>query len=154
MIRISTTSDGYSVKNAVLDNESFFTQVVLDEFGELQKYVDDVIWEIDKAKIVDTDKDIVVTPFGPCLSWKLSTGCKTVLNYMWVKAHKTDYNYIKAVYATEAGANALEILFRIMDELNDSDTEIILEHKNKLFNCSKRDYLINDTRKIRNLILL
>ena len=154
MIRISTTSEGYSVKNTILDNESFFTQVSLDEFGELQKYVDAVIWEIDKAKIVDTDKDIVVTPFGPCLSWKLSTGCKTVLNYMWVKAHTTEYSYIKAVYATEAGANALEVLFRVMDNLNDSDTEIILEHKNKLFSCSERDYLINDTRKIRNLILL
>lgn len=47
-----------------------------------------------------------------------------------------------------------KVLFEIMERLNDNETTVVIEHKNKLYTCKNREYLINGGRKITDLIRL
>lgn len=45
-----------------------------------------------------------------------------------------------------------KVLFKVMERLNDNETTVVIEHKNKLYTCKNREYLINGERKITDLI--
>lgn len=145
LIKVYTSTSEINKKATLYDNDTFFdNRVNATEFTELEK---GIIEHIDKAKIINANIGEIETPFGICSIKKLSTGCKTVLNYVWLSKHKDIENYkgIKYLYATECGWNALEELFKTADKIN-YDIGFIIEHSDGLYNCSKRDYLIDGIR--------
>lgn len=145
LIKIYTTTSEIDKKATLYDNDTFFdNRVNTKEFTELEK---EIIEHIDKAKIIDENIGEIKTPFGICSIKKLSTGCKTVLNYVWLSKHQDDEKYkgIKYLYATECGWNALEELFKAADDIN-YDIGFIIEHNNELYNCSEREYSIDGIR--------
>ena len=81
----------------------------------------------------------------------LSTGCKTVLNYMFLC--KSQPNDIRAIDVSKCGANALEVLFSIMERVEYS-IDLVLRHEDELFRCGKREYLIDNERVIDNLLYI
>lgn len=70
----------------------------------------------------------------------LSTGCKTVLCYLYLK--KNDVEDI-VIDVTECGYNALDVLFDVVDRLEDNDSVFILRHKQGLTKCKNRNYSVN-----------
>lgn len=135
----------------LMDNEAFFkTRITAKEFGKLEN---EVIFNIDKAELLDKNVGTIKTPYGICSIENLSTGCKTVINAIFLYKHRNQEPYcsLKYIYATECGYNALEELFRVVDE-NNYDIGIILEHSNELYNCSKRDYVVNNKKHLKSLI--
>ena len=41
------------------------------------------------------------TPYGVCSKDYLSTGCKTVLNLIYIYRHRDEYGFVDAINATE-----------------------------------------------------
>ena len=149
MIRIFTEYDKYKKETIILDNDAYFDEnVVTCTFDDLEK---EILKKIDNAEIVDANIGTIRTPRGIGTSEDLSTGCKTVLNYIYLYKNKS--NDIQAVDISQCGANALEVLFSTMEKINYS-VDLVLRHKDELFKCGEREYLINDKKKIRNLLYL
>ena len=92
----------------------------------------------------------IETPYGSCNRDQLSTGCKTVLNTIYLYRHQDKFKNKKAIYATECGANALEVLFRFLEEYK-LDIGVVLEHHEDLMTCGEREYLIDNKRKVNSL---
>ena len=151
MVRIEKSSDGYSLDDAVLDNESFFTYVDLMGFGGLYYKVEEALSNIDKAVVIDKETCKIETPFGVCDISEISTGCKTVLNYLWVISHRNEFKNIRAISATESGANAIEVLFEYIEDIGDDTMSVILEHRDELGVCKNREYLINGTEVVYDI---
>lgn len=152
MIKIATKTSMFKRNEIIFDNEAFFFKhFVVHEIDD--NYIE-ALRIIDNAQILDLKRGIVLTPFGVTSINDVSTGCKMVLNYLTLMKHRSDFRGIMAINATEAGANAIEILFEIMERLNDNETTVVIEHKNKLYTCKNREYLINGEHKITDLIRL
>lgn len=64
--------------------------------------------DIDNAKLIDKRTGKIETPYGITDIKDLSTGCKTVLNYIFMVENPEMYSIVKAINATECGWNALE----------------------------------------------
>lgn len=127
----------------ILDNEAFFYNNVL-KYEKITKEDEEVIKEIDKAVVMKESKSndynanwLIETPFGVSTIDHLSTGCKTVINFLHIYNKKGI-----ALDITECGYNALEVLFTHYEKLN-SSIPLILRHSNYLYKCSKRNYIIN-----------
>lgn len=102
-----------------------------------------VISEIDNASVRDYKTGEIETPFGLTDINNLSSGCKTVLVYLYMKRHSDKYKDC-VLNVTGCGYNALESLFEQMDRLGDSSSILLLLHTDGLINCSKRKFLINN----------
>lgn len=146
MIRIYTSMDKLNGTKIIKDPESYFKSYVSSKNFDTND--EQVMGEIDNAKLKNKDTGAIETPFGEASINNLSTGCKTVLCYLYVKRNNTKYGGINV---TECGANALESLFSQMDRLDDSTTKILLMHTDELYTCKEREYLINDTTIIHDL---
>ena len=138
MIKLYTSFNYFNKDNILYDNEAFFKEMIESK-------------EIDKAKVINTRLNKIETPYGACSLKDISTGCKTAINIMFIMKHKEDFSRLEAINITECGVNALEYVFRLIDK-NDYDINLVLEHEDDIWECSKRDYLINGTRHITELI--
>ena len=58
-----------------------------------------------------------------------------------------------SINATECGKNALEQLFCYIDKTN-MDIGIVLEHEDEIYECGNREYLINDSERITDLLFM
>lgn len=149
MINIYTDYDKYDTQAVILDNDAYFDEnVVANTFGELEK---NIIKKIDNAEVIDFNTGAIKTPRGIGALEDLSTGCKTVLNYIYLQKH--NIFTIKAIDASQCGTNALEELFSTM-EIVEYPIDIVLRHKDELFKCGERDYKINNRREIKNLLYM
>lgn len=149
MVKIYTSKKYFRPEEILIDNESFFDNTVTAKsFDELSL---DVIMNIDKAKLIDRNIGTIETPFGITSIDNVSTGCKAVLNYIYISNNKISYRDIKAIDATECGWNAIEELFKAI-ERKKYELGVIIEHDNKLFHCSDRDYLVDNKRQIHSLL--
>lgn len=152
MIRVFTSEEGFNPENIVEDNEAFFlTYFKMYRMGEDEI---ETIKKIDSAEIIDFDNGILKTPFGVTGIINLSTGCKTVLNYITIAKHREEFKDIRAINVTESGANAIEMIFEFMEKYKDESVDVILEHEDGLYKCKERDYLINGTRLCRSIRFL
>lgn len=148
LIDIYTYIEDFDEETIIIDNDAYFNEnVVAKTFGSLESRV---IKEIDNATIIDYQTGAIKTSYGIGALENLSTGCKTVLNYIYVS--KNDRR-IKALDASFCGANALEVLFSTIEEL-EYPLSIVLRHRDELYKCKEREYRINGERVIRNLLYI
>lgn len=145
MIRIFTSQKLLGNRKVIDDPDSFFiARVSQNQFDENDEKV---IEEIDGAKLIDRNFGTIKTPFGLTDINHLSSGCKTVLDYLFISRNKDEYKDC-VLNVTICGYNALEALFREMERLNDSDTILLLQHTDGLHMCSDRQYMINELSDI------
>lgn len=149
MIKIYKSLNFFPKKEVLYDNEGFFNNNISGR--RLSGLSKKVMKKIDKAELIDVNLSTMQTPYGVCNIKYLSTGCKTVLNLIYIMEHRDKYNMIKAINATECGANALDVLFDVVEECN-CNIGIVIEHTNELYNCRDRKYLIDDEREIDSLL--
>lgn len=126
----------------ISDPNSYFDIKVkpdIRNFGELDLYAMD---KIDNAKLLDSNTGSMVTNYGVTDVFRLSSGCKTVLSYLYMMRHR-DTQGNKVLDITYCGANAIEVLFQCADKLNDSKTIFLLNHTNNLRSVEDRDYSVN-----------
>ena len=149
MINIHTDFDKYDKQEVILDNDAYFDEnVVASNFGELEL---NIMKTIDNAEVLDFNTGAIKTPRGIGALEDLSTGCKTVLNYVYLKRNNVET--IKAIDASQCGANALEELFLTIEKIQ-YPIDIVLRHKDELFKCSERHYRINGNKEITNLLFI
>ena len=133
-----------------VDNEALFNMHTLKE--PITKEDEEAMLNIDKASVIDESrvnkysKDLLIkTPYGVTTITNLSTGCKTVINFL----HLKDDNIILDV--TECGWNALEELFKHYEKRR-SDVILVLRHMDEISNCLDREYQINNEKVVSNLL--
>lgn len=148
MIKLYTSEDFFDKKEILHDNEVFFNIIPTKSYT---KYFDNILLEVDNARIIDRRIGTVVTPFGSTSIRNVSTGCKTALNVVYL--HEVGNSQFKAVSLNECGLNALEAIFDYAD-LNSVAIAFILEHRNKTSKCKKRDYFINGVKHVDNIGLI
>jgi hypothetical protein len=128
-------------ENVLKDFESFFEKYVLArDFEPLDL---SVLYDIDRAILIDKKTGTIKTKFGITDILHLSTGCKIVLSYLFIERNKKEFKNI-VLDITECGSNALEVLFSCVDKLQDKDTVFLLRHSNQLLDCKERDYNVNE----------
>ena len=149
MIRIYRDRRKFKEENILLDNEAFFNNNVSPK--NLNKASLRIMKDIDKADLIDSNIGTIQTPYGITSIDSLSTGCKTVINYIVIASNCEIYKDVKAICATECGWNALEELFEQIESMG-YDIGVIIEHDNKLYNCSDRKYCIDDTTIIDSML--
>lgn len=131
--------------------EAYFDFYIESEsFGDLELYA---MSEIDSAELVEPTNGLIETPFGVTTIKSLSSGCKTVLTYLYLYKNNEDARPL-VINAIECGYNALDVLFECMEKLGDNETIILVEYENGLFNCKDREYLVNGEDLITESILL
>lgn len=147
-IKIFTTTYGIEAESIIVDNDAYFDEnVTAKSFGVIG---DKAIKIIDNAYILDRNTGTIKTPRGICALEDLSTGCKTVLNYLYII--KND-DRIKAIDASGCGANALDVLFSTIEEMQ-YPIDIVIMHRDELYKCKEREYVINNSREIKNLLYM
>lgn len=154
-IKIYTDYITFEKKQILLDNDSFFKiNVVAKDFGYTEA---SVMMEVDGAVLINKELGTVETSKGVTSIDNLSTGCKTILNYLFVLKNPKYNEKIKAIDVSSCGVNALETLFKVMEKLEklgEKQIALILKHKDNLNGCQKRTYIINDTEKIEDLLYM
>lgn len=137
----------------IQDNEAIFPGLLnIDEFTDDDYFV---IKAIDNAKLIDTSTETIETKFGTTNIRQLSTGCKTVLNYLAITRHLNYWEVPPVLEVTECGANALDVLFG-MAEKYPVGIIFLLRHTDKLFLCSDRNFKFNgkvEGRKLNDIRL-
>ncbi len=148
-INIYTHYADLELKDILIDNDAYFNENILScDFGELELKV---IQKIDEASIIDKEQGTIRTPRGITSIDKLSTGCKTILNYLSII--KKSVHEFKVINVTQCGWNALEEIFEI-EEVKNSGIRFLLLHKDNLHYCKVRDYIINNDTHIKNLLFI
>ena len=143
MLKIFIKED---IENVININDVYFNKYT---FGKLDYATSkSIIKEIDGVELTQDFKIISKFTNGILDLTKLSTGCKTLLNVIYLIEYNK-YPQVKAINCTECGWNALEQIFELLDETNAFG--IIIEHDNELYNCSDRDYLVNDKEHITSM---
>lgn len=115
MIRIYRDRSKFKEENILLDNEAFFNNNVSPK--DLNKASLRIMKDIDKADLIDSNIGTIQTPYGITSIDSLSTGCKTVINYIVIASNREIYKDVKAICATECGWNALEELFEQIESM-------------------------------------
>jgi len=100
------TQAKYKEKCKILSNDTWFDNVRTNR--DFLKKQASVISLVDHAEIIDYKNLTMVTPFGTTDITKLSTGCKTLLNILYLI--ETNTNNV-LVNVTEAGDKVLDIIF-------------------------------------------
>ncbi|SES28808.1 hypothetical protein SAMN04487884_12713 [Butyrivibrio fibrisolvens] len=150
MIRIYNRAEGFfELDNILIDVERFFDISIpaseIDDIGKL------VMEKIDGAHFVDQSIGTIKTPYGITSYRNLSTGCKSVLDYIYLTKHPVKYKEVKAVDFTESGWNALDCLFDVISNGVSDKLGIIIRHDDGLYNCKSHTMLFNDEVKIESM---
>ncbi len=150
MIKIYNKADGFfEPANVLIDVERFFDISVppseIDVIG-LQ-----VIERIDGAHFVDQALGTIETPYGITSYRNLSTGCKSVLDYIYLTKHPSKYRDVKAVDFTECGWNAIDCLFDVISDGISDKIGIIIRHDDGLYNCKPHKMLFNNEIAIESM---
>lgn len=153
MIRIATDSKYLDKDSIIFDNSDSFVEacVTAKDFNDLDIYA---LSKVDDAILEDRSTDLIKTKFGLTTISCLSTGCKTVLMYLYYMRHKSEYADNIVIDINECGWNAMDTLFDCADKLGDSSTVFYLCHQNEIDNCKNRDYLINNKKHVSNLLYM
>ena len=109
------TLSKYASKCSILSNDTWFDKVRTDR-DFLKKHEESVIFSVDKAKINDYNTLSIVTPFGATDITKISTGCKTLLNILYL-LEKGNGN-TELVNITEAGDSVVDRIFEVVAGTN------------------------------------
>lgn len=145
MINVYTSRKLLGSRAIIDEVDDFFNARVSSK--QFEEFNEAVMQKIDNAKVIDYETGEIKTAFGLTNINNLSSGCKTVLVYLYMKRHPDKYkDYV--INVTGCGYNALESLFKQMDRLDDSSTILLLLHTDGLRNCSKRKFLINGKHKV------
>lgn len=99
----------------------------------------EVMKKVDNAELLDKNLGTIKTPYGITDITHLSTGCKTVLLYL--NMPDEDKNCILNI--SQAGPNALEVLFDCVDLLKDSNSKFYLGYAGGLRHMKKHTFSIN-----------
>lgn len=145
MINVYTSRKLLGSKAIIDEVDDFFNARVSSK--QFEEYDETVMREIDNAKVIDYETGEIKTAFGLTNINNLSSGCKTVLVYLYMKRHPDKYKDC-VINVTGCGYNALESLFEQIDRLDDSSTILLLLHTDGLRNCSKRKFLINGKHEV------
>lgn len=133
----------------IKDAEAFFNGYITSEEFDAQEI--EAMEKVDGAKLLDKQSGTIKTPRGVTSIDNLSTGCKTVLTYMYMMRHPDiDKNILDI---SGCGVNALEYLFDIAEKW-DNKIIFVLRHKDSVYQCKDRDYLVDGEKKITNLAYL
>lgn len=148
MIRLYRDLRFFNRDDVLFDNEAFFenTIEVSEFYGDFLK----VMSIIDHAELLDIKTGMIKTPFGICSKDYLSTGCKTVLNLIYMYRHKDKYDWVKAINATECGINAINEVIIFLEKTG-YDIGIVIEHGEDMFLCKESDYLIDDKLHVNKI---
>lgn len=133
----------------VRDAESYFNVKVKPDVRNFAEVDLNVMKKIDGAVLLDSNLGTIQTKFGITNIKSLSSGCKTILSYLYMKRN-SDSQGDKILDITECGANALEMLFQCVDYYQDSKTVFLLGHTYGLLYVKDRDYCI-DGKFMRSL---
>lgn len=148
-INIFTSYDKFDDSLVLADNDIFFNEYV--KSSEFEDIDNEILKKIDEAEVIDIVMDTIKTKRGVCSLNDISTGCKTVLNYLYLCRNR-EHGY-EALDITYCGANALEELFRVMEQ-KEYQIDLILMHKDELFKCGEREYFIDGKRHINSLLYM
>lgn len=148
MIRIYTDRSLLDISKVIIDNEGFFVRKGV--YFNLSAEQVQAIKRIDGAIFLNEKQTTMQTPFGVTNIGNLSTGCKTVLNYLYLKQHPIEREKVQAISLIECGANALNVLFDLVDD----DMIFLLEHRDGIHECTEHEFIINDTLKINSLMMM
>ena len=132
--------------NTINDNDNFFFQNISPQNINAEAKL--VMKQIDNAELLDASTGKIQTPRGIGSIEDLSTGCKTVLNYIFVRDNNVD---IQAINVSYCGYNAVDVLFDIAEKDN-SDFAFILMHRDGIYKCKEHDYFIDSKRHISSLL--
>lgn len=150
MIKVYNKIEGFfELDEILIDTDRFFDISVpsmeIDDVGEK------VMNRIDRARFIDKKLGTIETPYGITSYQNLSTGCKSVLDYIYISKHPVRYKEVKAIDFTECGWNALDCLFDIItDGLNDK-LGIIIRHDDELYKCKPYKMRFNDEKIINSM---
>jgi len=127
MIRLITKiEDGM---NVIRDADAFFSMFI--DTSHLTSLDLRVMNDIDSAKLIDADLGTIVTKFGTTDIFRLSTSCKIVMSYLYMSSNRDKYgDWILEV--TDAGSNALKILFEIINSQNELGVMLLLRRNTGL----------------------
>lgn len=114
MVKIYTSLEYFKKKEIIYDNEGFFNLRMCG--NKLSNRALDKMLKVDNAKLIDIGLSTIKTPFGVCDLKCLSTGCKTVINAIYVLEHKNEFEHIKAINATECGYNAISVIIDFLEK--------------------------------------
>lgn len=137
---INIVTDKKEIQGKLLeDNESFFHNFV--SIHHLNSQYFDVMLKIDQAHILDRDSGLIKTPIGLTSFENLSTGCKTVINCLYLRDYRgiLDIPFLEVVRVTECGYNALNVLF----EYGDLGLVYLLEHNNLISQINNGNFCLN-----------
>lgn len=140
MINIITKSPENTDCKVISDIESFFLRRVF-----ARDYTDidlDVMRRIDGAELIDKNRGTITTKLATTSINFLSTGCKTVLVYLYIQRNIEQHSDV-IIDITECGANALEVLFDVATRFENNKITFLLRHANGLYKVSDREYRVN-----------
>lgn len=145
MIKIYTSYNNIDKGQVIENPEAFFNGYITSEDFAEKDF--EVMKIIDNAELLDKQLGTIKTPRGITSIDNLSTGCKTVLTYIYILKHsETNKTFLELSYC---GANAIDHLFDLVG--HEDKIKFILRHKDRIYECKERDYLINDKKRITNL---
>ena len=147
MIKLFTSVNYFKPEEIVIDNESFFYNIPSKSLSNVSLQM---MRYIDHAELIDTRTGKIETPYGITGIESLSTGCKTVLNAVYITENPEEFPTVRAINATECGWNAIEKLLGYIEVCN-SDMSVVIEHDNDLYKCSDREYIVNEKYKINKM---
>lgn len=145
MIYIYKSYNNIDKLQVIEDPEAFFNgYITAQEFDSTDI---DAMKAIDKAELLDKAIGTIKTPRGITSIDHLSTGCKTIIVYNYMLKHiDTKKIFLDLSYC---GVNALEYIFSIAE--NQDKIKFILRHKDRVYECKDREYIIDGNRQITNL---
>ena len=103
------TKPEYWDKCTIKYNDEWFARIIEDE--AFQKKYAEVIYDIDKAKIIDYYSGTMETPFATTHIREMSTGLKTLLNILYLKERPNEKEQ-HLVFIGECGENVVDRIFR------------------------------------------
>ncbi len=150
MIKIYNRSEGFfKDDNILVDVDRFFDISV--SVGDIDEIGMQVMEKIDGAHFVDSNIGTIETPYGITSYKNLSTGCKSVLDYLFIAKHPVKYRDVKAVDFTECGWNAIDCLFDVISNGVSDKLGIIIRHDDGLYNCKPHKMLFNGEFEIESM---
>ena len=150
MIKLYRSITFFDVDSIIVDNESFFNDYVSARYLGQEELT--VMKLIDGAELLDRETGKIQTPYGICSIEDLSTGCKTILNIIFIYKNRQRFLELKAISLNECGRNSLDIIFEFIDTTN-FDINFILEHDDDVFECKQHNFLINGKYKLNRIPL-
>jgi hypothetical protein len=101
----------YPSEQFIRENDWWFGDKVRTDRAFLLKHEKGVLGGIDGARIADEENLKIDTPFGTCDIDSLSTGCKTMLNVLYLK-EKGDKSKRYLLNINEAGDRVVNLIFK------------------------------------------